>query len=185
MRTTILELDARVEGQALAHALDDLRHWAGKHRRRITAQWILGPSHVMTIALPEALDDIPPTWRSQEYPRTTRWAVLADVVEGGSSVLGREHSVVVFPHATVEPDPGAVITRLLVLGIGLDGAELLRVKLPQERLRRFRVGKLDHPALLWAIEHDRRYWGRDTDAKLDAIRLVERVEGRRVVEDEA
>ena len=164
---------------APAHAVAVRRFgdWARLHARAVAATWVLSAEEVMVVAAAEALAHLDPSVGSRRQPRTTRWALLANVREvedghGGvtsaSAVFrGGAEVVVLWP---VEEG----IERLRVLGEKPCGTQVAVARVPRAKLARLRVGKLDHPALLYRLGAE-DYWPATLEAHQEVTRLAHKI----------
>ena len=180
MLTTIVTLPDD-DATARERALVALRGWLTQWQRDVRDRFVLNQRHVMIVASEAAVADLPQLLDRHQHPRTTRWALLADLCDrqfevAGEIVHGSRHflpggTLVVYP-----PEPRAAKVR--VLGPRRGGDDLTIVSLPIKRLEHWRVGKLDHPAMLWMLERDAEYWPATGDAKETAVKHVADLEVR-------
>jgi len=151
-------------------ALNALRGWTTTWRADIRDRWIVGPDELMLVAAAPALAALPPALVRREHARTTRWALLARTK--ASRRFGSSAQVVVF-----EPGlegPSASTNKIRVLGVGVEG-DVATVRVPKARLDPPRIGKLDHPALLLALERETAagsYWPATTTAHAAATEVA-------------
>ena len=165
-------------------ALGALGTWSRRQGDAVSHCWVLSDRVVMVMCEETTTRTLPRSLRVERHPRTTRWAMLTRV-RGGQAVPrsrlfpeGRE--LVVLPAAEqasdgesgvmqtgIEPD-GA---RLRVLGVRRDEQSLAVGTLPRAWLEPPRVGKLDHPALLWQLAAQ-GYWPATSAAHAEATALA-------------
>ena len=72
----------------------------------------------------------------------------------------------------VLPPVDATSARFRVLGEKRGGSEVGIVRLARAKIEQLRVGKLDHPALLYVLESE-PYWPATTEAHQEVTRLVQ------------
>lgn len=177
METYVLELPDPEDGPAHAAALQQFGDWTRRHSREVGAQWILSAAEVMVVAAAETVARLDPSLLRSRHPRTTRWALLANVggVEDGRGGAVSASSVFAMGAEVVVLWPlEATSERVRVLGEKPCGTQVAVARMPRTMLVHLRVGKLDHPALLYRLGGE-AYWPATLEAHQEATRLAYRI----------
>lgn len=140
--------------------IDALFAWYARNAAAVTSRWVLDANRLMILAEPTALDDLPPFATFEPYPATPRWGIVADVRDAtydhrGETIHGTLHFA---PGATLYVYPrfsGDGWERAHQVGLDRETHRYTTVIGPTDRLERWRVETLEHPPLLWTLEHPR------------------------------
>jgi hypothetical protein len=174
VETAVITLPDLTDGSAHGAALRCLSAWLEIHPRHVSARWVLSAGEVMVVAAPEALRTLDPSLPVRRHPRTTRWALLGNVrrmdngqggVQSASSTFTAGTEVVVLWPVEVGSE------RLRVLGEKPCGTQVTVVRIPRIKIENLRVGKLDHPALLYRLGAE-DYWPANLETHQEVTRLA-------------
>ncbi len=174
VETAVISLPDPADGSAHGAALRRLSAWLEIHPREVSARWVLSAGEVMVVAAPEALRKLDPSLPARRHPRTTRWAMLGNVrqmdngqggVHSSSSTFAAGTEVIVLWPVEAKSD------RLRVLGEKPCRTQVTVVRMPRGKIENLRVGKLDHPALLYRLGLE-DYWPANLEAHQKVTRLA-------------